>query len=134
MANANTPAPFQTGYQIPDGGQLNAQLSNPVESTQQSVTATGTNRATAFAVTASVTNFTTVAASTGAVLPLGNPGKSFTLFNNGASAMTVYFTGSDTCDGVAGATGVTLSNGSRCQYYCVASGVWLSAKLGATSS
>lgn len=101
----------------------------------QTVTATGSSRTGAYAIVANITNVTTAAASTGVVLPAAvKPGARRTIFNNGANAITVYANGTDTIDGTAGATGVTLTNGNRCQYIEVATGKWISALLGATSS
>lgn len=98
-------------------------------------TATGTTRADAYSITKVITRFTTVAASTGAVLPSATkPGAKYTIFNDGASALTVYGAGSDTIDGTAGATGVALTNAKRCDYICVATGVWISAQLGVVSA
>jgi hypothetical protein len=101
------------------------------------LTAVGTTRANALQLTARVNNITTAAAGTGVVLPLGVPGTRITLFNNGVSNIQVYGAGADTIDGVAAATGVVLTAGAtagRCEYFCVAPGVILSAKLGVVSA
>lgn len=54
------------------------------------VTATGTNQATAYAIQKDNTFFTTVAASTGAVLPVGEHSDSRWISNHGANALSVY--------------------------------------------
>lgn len=97
-------------------------------------TATGTTRADAYSITMARTRFTTVAASTGAVLPAALQGRSRWIYNAGASTLQVYGAGSDTIDGTAGATGVALSAAARCEYYCIADSVWISAKLGVVSA
>lgn len=113
----------------------NLVLTNPgTTSVDAAKTATGTNRATAYAITKKVTQFTTAAASTGAVLPAGVIGQTYTIFNAGANAIQVYGNGSDTIDGVAGSTGVPLTNAKRCEYTCVAANTWISAQLGVVSA
>ena len=98
------------------------------------LTAAGTDRATGLQLSKQVNNITTAAASTGVVLPVGVIGMRITIFNAGASVMKVYASGSETIDGTAGATGVSLTNANRCEYFFTAANVWISAKLGAVSS
>ena len=98
--------------------------------------AVGTNQATALALAGGTSNITTAAASTGVALPPATLGARARIYNNGANAIKVYGTAgrTDTIDGTAGATGVTLSSGKRCDYECVLAGVWLSAQLGVVSA
>lgn len=106
-------------------------------STSATLTAVGTNRATALQLAKQVNNIGTAAAGTGVVLPAAataGVGAIVTIFNNGASLIQVYGSGSDTIDGVAGATGVPLTNALRCQYFCTAAAKWLSAQLGVISA
>jgi hypothetical protein len=98
------------------------------------LTAAGTARSDALALTHEVNNITTAASGTGVVLPAGVAGMRIAVFNNGVNAVKVYAAGSDTIDGTAGSTGVTLTNALRCEYFCIAANTWLSAKLGATST
>jgi|SRR5579863_2850439 len=122
--NAGTVSAIDTAANVADSALVD-----------QTVTATGSTRATAYAIVAQVTNITTAAASTGVVLPAANkPGACRRIFNAGANPITVYGNGTDTIDTIAGATGVTLTNAKRCEYYCVAVGVWISAQLGAVSA
>ena len=107
---------------------------NTVGSPANNLTALGTTRATALQLTARLNNVTTAAASTGVTLPPGIPGVRVTLFNAGANAIQVYGSGSDTIDTIAGSTGVVLTAAARCEYFCVAPGVIVSAKMGAVSS
>ena len=111
------------------------------QSVAAALTATGSTRAGALALAAQVNDVTTVAASTGVVLPLGTSVglcAPILIFNAGANALTVYASGSDTIDTVAGATGVTLTNTKRCLYFpiSVSAGVsaWISAQLGVISA
>lgn len=103
-------------------------------SSSNTLTALGTTRATGLQLFSRVNNVTTAAASTGVVLPPGNPGSRVLIFHNGVSNIKVYGFGADTIDGVAAATGVTLTAGARCEYVCVATGVIISALMGAVSA
>ena len=139
MASAVTNTPFQNGFRLVRGEDLNANFASPALSTQQSVTAhSGGTRAAAVVVTAAITNVTTVAAGADSlVLPVAstNLGKSFTVYNNGANALTLYANGSDTINGTAGATGVSVAPGNVIVVQAIASGVWLGdATGGAVSS
>jgi len=98
------------------------------------LTAAGTTRTDALVLTKEVNNVTTAASGTGVVLPAGVAGMKIKIYNNGANLIKVYANGSDTIDGTAGSTGVSLTNALRCEYECVATNTWLSAKLGATST
>ena len=101
------------------------------------LTAAGTTRADALALTKAVNRITTAAASTGVTLPsaatVGIGGIVY-IYNDGANAIKVYGAGSDTIDGTAGSTGVTLTNAKRCVYICVAANTWISAQLGVVSA
>lgn len=101
------------------------------------LTAAGTTRADALALTKQINNVTTAAAGTGVVLPAvttAGVGAIVVVFNAGASPVQVYGAGSDTIDGVAGATGVPLTNALRCLYMAVAANTWVSAQLGVVSA
>lgn len=128
------PAPFDPGFRLEDGSQINGVLAIPQVATEDTITATGTNQATAYQLSAAMSHVTTAAASTGVKLPRGRAGKIAFVFNDGANPITVYSFDSATIDGTAGATGVTLTNAKRCAFYSIAEGVWLSAQLGVTSA
>lgn len=98
------------------------------------LTAVGTNRATALQLAKQVNNITTAASGTGALLPVGVIGMRITVFNAGANAIQVYATASETIDGVAGSTGVPLTNAKRCDYFFTAANTWISAQLGVVSA
>lgn len=98
------------------------------------LTAVGTNRSTALALTNQINNITTAAAGTGVTLPAGVPGNIILVFNAGANAAQVYGAGSDTVDGVAGSTGVPLTNAKRAVFICVAANTYISAQLGVVSA
>lgn len=127
MAAALYPTPLQAGFRLFRGQDLNALLANPVLSTQNAATAhAGGTRAAAFAISATLTNFTVVAtAADSAVLPKALPGMVFYVTNNGAAAMTLYANGTDTINGTAGATGVSIVPGVFATLICSAAGTWL---------
>lgn len=54
------------------------------------LTALGSTQATALPLPADINYFTTVAASTGTILPAMNPGDSVSIYNKGATALSVY--------------------------------------------
>lgn len=148
MANILTKY-FVAGYRLINGSHLNdwmdainnafnGNTAFPVQQlTANGLTATGTNQATALPLTKAVNVIATAAASTGVVLPSAASigiGGYVVVFNNGANPIKVYGAGSDTIDGTAGATGKTLTNALRCEFYVTAAGTWLSAQLGAVSA
>jgi len=103
------------------------------ETSANGLTATGTTRVDAFVVTAQINRFSTVGAGTGAVITFA-PGLVVAVYNDGVNPLQVYASGSTTIDGVAGSTGVPLTNAKRCLYTCVATNVVVSAQLGVVSS
>jgi hypothetical protein len=105
-----------------------------LRSVGNALTATGTTRADALQLAKEVNRLTTVAASTGVILPVGVVGMRIRIFHAGASPVKVYASASETIDGVAGATGVTLTNALRCEYEFVAANTWISAQLGVVSA
>jgi hypothetical protein len=146
-------SPFEAGYRLLNGHKFNDLFTGAqsilglnvsgylAQSVAGALTAVGTTRATGLALTKQINDVTTAAASTGVVLPLGTAvglSSPIVIFNAGANAITVYASGSDTIDGVAGATGVPLTNAHRCIYFpiSVSGGVttWISAQLGVVSA
>ena len=96
---------------------------------------TGTTRADALPLTAQL-NFVDAStpAGAGGILPLAITGNAITIYSGTANAIKVYASGTDTIDGIAGATGVTLGASHRCVYYCFHTGTWSSAQLGVNSA
>lgn len=125
---------FYNGSAWVSGGGSPVFTGNIIRTATNALTAVGNNRATALAIVADFNRITTAAASTGVVLPTGVVGMSITVFNAGANPIKVYAQGSETIDGTAGATGVTLTNALRAVYVCMAAGVWISAQLGVVSA
>ncbi len=98
------------------------------------LTAAGTDRATGLQLAKEINNITTAASGTGVVLPAGVVGMRITVFNGGANAAQVYALASETIDGVAGATGVPLTNAKRADFFFTAANTWISAQLGVVSA
>jgi hypothetical protein len=103
-----------------------------LESTADGLVATGTNQATALQLSAVLNRFSTVAASTGAMLPVSQPGMTIEVINDGAQTLTVFPSNSanevaaPTIDGVAAATGVSVSSARRSMFKCTTAGTWFS--------
>lgn len=104
-----------------------------IQSVGNALSGAGTTRADATVIAKQINNFTTVASGTGAVLPAGVAGTKILVFNAGANVLQVYGNGSDTIDGVAGSTGVPLTNTKRAAFICVAANTIISAQLGIVS-
>jgi hypothetical protein len=102
----------------------NAIGSNFVQSAVDGLTATGSNRGGALAITAQIVRFTTVGSNTGCVLPVSTAGYDLAIINAGLNPLTIYAQGSDTIDGTAGSTGVSLTNGKTVAISCASPGAW----------
>lgn len=126
--NTNTSAsPTWSLVSLPSTGLRRDTVSN-------ALTAAGTTRTDALALTSTINNVTTAGAGTGVTLPASAVGQAIVVFNGGANAIKVYGAGSDTIDGVAGSTGVTLTNAKRAIFYCVAANTYISGQLGVPSA
>lgn len=95
----------------------------------------GGGRARATPIKAFCTRLAVCATSGDSVcLPEALSGTPYLLIHDGGAPTRVFATGNDTIDGIAGATGVVLSNSKRCLFLCIAQGMWISAQLGAVAS
>jgi hypothetical protein len=97
-------------------------------------TATGTTRTDALQLSGDFKRLSNVASGTGVILPTGVIGMSIVIVHSGANPVKVYANGSETIDGVAGITGVTLTNGNRCLYWFSAANTWHSMMFNGTSA
>lgn len=89
------------------------------------VTATGVNRTGAYAIFKTVTIFDTVPFGTGAVLPPWSVNRIFTtVATSAANNLQVYGNGTDTLNGVAGATGLPVTAGSVVNFAANTPGAW----------
>lgn len=99
-------------------------LSNEVAA--DAVSAAGTTQGGATQLVAQINNITTVGAGSGVNLPASAPGLSITIENNGVNPLLVYpFKGAtDTINGVAATSGVSLHPGTVGVFNCTATGAW----------
>lgn len=109
-------------------------------STAYGITAAGTTQATATQLTSVINEVDTAAASTGVNLPdssgsRSSPYQSCIIMNNGENAITVYAAQgkSDTINGVAGATGISLPAGSAMAFFSPQKTKWFAQTGGAVS-
>lgn len=101
------------------------------------LTAAGTNVGTALQLTSAINYVSTAASGTGVVLPTVNSvgvGAMILVVNAGANAIKVYGGASDTIDGSAAGTGVTLTEPHRCLFFATAAATWISADMLAASA
>jgi len=105
-------------------------------STHNTITAhAGGGRTSAVALDKQVNRISVCATTADSVvLPAAVAGDFRAVFNDGAAAAQIFADGSDTIDDVAGATGVPLTNAKRAIYFCLTTGAWVSAQLGAASA
>lgn len=84
------------------------------------LTATGSTQGTALPLPADVCKFTTVSASTGAILPPANPGDSGSVFNGGASALSLYPPVGGKVNGLGTNTAYSIAAATPyCDWYCI---------------
>ncbi len=124
--SVSTYVPGNTNYEIVTA--LTAQ-----QSVTDAITArAGGGQTNATALTATFNNVTVVATAADSVkLPLAVAGLWVTIRNSAANASTVYGDGTDTINGVATATGVSLTAATSALYFCTTSapaGKWFVVK------
>jgi hypothetical protein len=120
--NATMTAPV-----ISDANLTNPTLNNILLAPDDALTASGTDRATALQLTNKpIHRVTTVASGTGVVLPDVETANFLVIVNDGANALQVYGSGSDTVDGVAAATGVAMAAGDRAIFIRANAATWIS--------
>jgi hypothetical protein len=102
-----------------------------LDSVTDNVTATPSGtQANAYQITTQFTRVTTVATSGDAVkLPIAIPGNDIVVVNHGNNPMTVFGSGSDTVDDVAGATGVQQMQNSYVLWAATSAGKYYSNGL-----
>lgn len=98
------------------------------------LTSTGTTRTDALALTAQFNRIETAGAGTGVILPAAVVGVPVVVFNDGSNAIKVYGAGTNTVDGQAATTGVTLTNAKRAIFIPFGAGAYVSAQFGAASA
>lgn len=99
-----------------------------------SLVATGSVQADAIALAADIHYFATVAASTGAILPLGETSQGIEVYNGGANTLTVYPPVGGTINGGSANTGVSLASGAGAAFrYADSLTIWSVLPSGAGS-
>lgn len=101
-----------------------------------SITPAGSTAATGTPITSLTTQLGTAASTTGATLPpaAGVVGLQMLLLNTGTAAVHIYGSGTDTIDGTAGTTGVSLTNAFRSFFVSTGAGTFVSGPRGTVSS
>jgi hypothetical protein len=130
------PDPFQPGYRLIDGDELNDVVANPVWSVSGNVTATvGGTVATSAKVVYTVTNLTTVnAAGAGVVIPQALPGRVLIIVNRGLFDAQIFAEDGSVIDGVPGNLGIPLMVNMSIVLIAVDVGVWISIATTALNS
>ena len=127
------PQRLEPGKRLADDDALNNALATPVWQTKSGITAlAGGARNASTPVLVLGSNHVSTSASSGdsVVLPVAVAGSVVFLANAGANPVQVFGNGSDTIDGTAGATGISVANAKRIMFVAVANNVWF-ALLGA---
>lgn len=117
------PQRLEPGKRLADDDALNTALATPQWQTNTGITAlAGGGRTGAPVLVLGSNEVTTVASGADSVvLPVAVPGSVVFVVNAGASALQLFANGSDTIDGTAGATGISVANAKRIM--CVAADV-----------
>lgn len=124
-----TPQRLQPGQRLADNDALNSFLGTPTWDTNYGITALAGGALTAFTpVLKRGTNVVTTAASGGdsVVLRQALAGAIVVLRNATANAVQVYGNGSDTINGTAGATGISVAGNKSVLFFAGTNGVWFS--------
>lgn len=130
------PQPYTiSGPHLVSGSGLNTLFANPQSMTENAITATaGGGQANARPLKARFNQVTVCASANDSVqLPQGVAGAFCQIANDGAQSLQVFGQVGDTIDGVATATGVAMAAAKRGNFWCVATGIWVSF-AGAKSS
>jgi hypothetical protein len=115
------PQIFDNGFRLINGTDLNNALAMPMLQTNPGLTAlAGGGRPNATALVYGSNQVTTVASAADSVLlPIGMPGSMVVVRNSGANAMQVFGRGSDTINGTAGSTGISVANAKTVIFFAV---------------
>lgn len=117
------PQRLEPGKRLADDDALNTALATPQWQTNTGITAlAGGGRTGAPVLVLGSNEVTTVASGADSVvLPVAVPGSVVFVVNAGANALQLFANGSDTINGTAGATGISVANAKRIM--CVAADV-----------
>ena len=123
------PQRLQTGIRLANNDTINTYLATPQWQTNPGLTAlAGGGLSSSTPVLLNGTNLLATVASSAdsVVLPKAVPGMVVVLANAGANPAQVFGNGSDTINGTAGATGISVANAKRTMFIAFDLGVWFS--------
>jgi hypothetical protein len=124
------PNRFQSGFRLEDGDAINKALATPQWQTNYGITALAggaRNSSTPVLVLGANTVTTVATAADSVVLPVATAGSVVWLRNaDAADAVQVFANGSDTINGTAGATGISVANGKTVLFVAATNNVWFS--------
>lgn len=122
------PQRLEPGKRLADDDALNVALATPQWQTSTGITAlAGGGRPNAPILNLGSNEIVTVASGADSVvLPKAVPGSVIFVANAGANAMQVFANGSDTINGTAGATGISVANAKRILFVAADLGQWYS--------
>lgn len=120
------PQRLEPGKRLADDDALNTALATPQWQTNTGITAlAGGSRTGAPVLVLGSNEVTTVASGADSVvLPVAVPGSVVFVVNAGANALQLFANGSDTINGTAGATGISVANAKRIMCVAAAVGQW----------
>ena len=125
-----TPNRFQSGFRLEEGNALNEALATPQWQTNYGITALAggaRNSSTPKLVLGANTVTTVATAADSVVLPSAVAGSVVWLRNaDSADAVQVFGNGSDTINGTAGATGISVAAGKSVLFVAATNNVWFS--------
>lgn len=114
------------GGSIAAGQTWNNQLYGQAMSTDNITATPSGTQSNSLLLTTPLNRITTAAAGSGVLLPPAIRGMEVVIDNNGANAVQVFASGTDTINGTAGATGVALAVDTvgPTIYFCFSNGLW----------
>jgi hypothetical protein len=124
------PNRFQSGFRLEDGDAINKALATPQWQTNYGITALAggaRNSSTPVLVLGANTVTTVATAADSVVLPVAVAGSVVWLRNaDSADAVQVFANGSDTINGTAGATGISVAAAKSVLFVAATNNVWFS--------
>ena len=123
------PQRLEPGKRLADDDAINNALATPQWQTKSNITALAGGALSSLTpvLVNGANEVTTVASGADSVvLPKAVPGMVVFVANAGASSMQVFGNGSDTINGTAGATGISVANAKRILFVAADVGQWYS--------
>jgi hypothetical protein len=117
---------IQNGRWFADSIGTGASGSLETIGSQGNIASSGTSQGTATVITQAMANVSSGGgAPAGVTLPVAARGLQVAIAVNNGTGIQVYGNGSDTINGIAGATGIPEGNALIVLYYCFTAGAWL---------